>query len=66
VLRGKPDNPVTETGIQAELHGRPLASRFGRGRADTKHTWMDPLVVGTPWVLRAAVVGLAVRGLRRR
>jgi hypothetical protein len=66
VLRGKPDNPVTETGIAAELHGRPLHSRFGRGRTDLKHQWIDPLIVGAPWVARAAVVALAVRGLRRR
>ena len=65
-LRGKPDNPVTETGVLAELRARPFRSRLGRGRADTKHQWMDPFVVGTPWVARAAVVALAVRGLRRR
>ena len=66
VLRGKPDNPLSETGVRAELHGRPLHSRFGRGRTDLKHQWMDPLIVTAPWVARAAVVALAVRGLRRR
>ncbi len=66
VLRGKPDNPVTETGVLAELHASPLRSRFGRGRADTKHQWMDPIVVATPWAARGVVVALAVRGLRRR
>ncbi len=66
VLRGKPDNPITETGILAERKARPVRDRFGRGRADTKRQWMDPFVVGTPWVLRGVVVALAVRGLRRR
>ena len=67
VLRGKPDNPVTETGVLSEFKGvSPISARFGRGRADTKHMWMDPLIVGGPWVARAAVVALAVRGLRRR
>jgi hypothetical protein len=66
VLRGHPDNPVTETGILAERRARPVRDRFGRGRADTKHQWMDPLIVGTPWVLRAGVVYLAVKGLRGR
>jgi hypothetical protein len=66
VLRGKPDNPVTETGVLSEFKARPLRDRFGRGRADTKHQWMDPLIVTTPWVLRAGVVYLAVKGLRRR
>ena len=66
VLRGKPDNPITETGILAERHAEPIGDRFGRGRADTKHQWMDPLIVGTPWVLRVGVVYLAVKGLRAR
>jgi hypothetical protein len=66
VLRGKPDNPVTETGILGERLGSPIGDRFGRGRADTKHQWMDPFIVSTPWLLRGAVVALAVRGLRRR
>lgn len=66
VLRGRPDNPITETGILGERRGRPIRDRFGRGRADTKHQWMDPLIVTTPWVLRAGVVYLAVKGLRAR
>jgi hypothetical protein len=66
VLRGQPDNPLTETGVLAERYGKPMRSRFGRGRADTKHQWIDPVSVLTPWALRGAVVALAVRGLRRR
>jgi hypothetical protein len=66
VLRGKPDNPVTETGILAERHADPIGDRFGRGRADTKHQWMDPIIVGTPWLLRAGVVYVGGRALRRR
>ncbi|MCW2715343.1 MAG: hypothetical protein JWN88_2390 [Frankiales bacterium] len=65
VLRGKPDNPLTETGILIEPRAHGLSSRLGRNRVDVKHQWMDPLIVGTPWVLRAGVVYLAVRGLRR-
>ena len=66
VLRGKPDNPITESGILAERKAHPIGDRFGRGRADTKHMWIDPLIVSAPWLLRGAVVALAVRGLRRR
>ena len=66
VLRGKPDNPVTETGILAERSASPVASRFGRRRADTKHQWMDPLVVGAPWIAAAGVAGLAGKALARR
>lgn len=64
VLRGKPDNPITETGVLGERHARPVRSRARRGRIDLTHQWMDPLIVSTPWVLRAGVVALAVRGLR--
>jgi hypothetical protein len=66
VLRGKPDNPITESGVLGELKAHPIGDRFGKGRADTKHMWMDPLIVSAPWVVRGAVVALAVRGLRRR
>ena len=66
VLRGKPDNPVTETGVLSEFKVSPLRARFGRGRADTKHQWMDPFIVATPWLARGAVAAPAVRGLRRR
>ena len=66
VLRGKPDNPLTETGVLGELRARPVRDRFGRGRADTKHQWLDPVIVTTPWALRAGVVYLAVKGWRAR
>ena len=66
VLRLHPDNPVTETGVLSELHSGPVRSRVGRGRTDLKHQWIDPIIVGTPWVVRGVVVALAVRGLRRR
>ncbi len=65
-LRGKPDDPVTETGVLGERHARPFRDRFGRGRADTKHQWMDPLIVSAPWVLRAGVGWFAVKGWRAR
>ena len=66
VLRGKPDNPVAESGVLGELRARPVRDRFGRSRTDTKHQWMDPVIVTTPWALRAGVVYLAVKGWRAR
>jgi hypothetical protein len=62
----RPDNPVTETGILGEPHFRPLTSRFGRGRIDTSHTWMDPILVAGPWVLAVAGVWAVGRRLLRR
>ena len=63
---GRPDNPVTETGVRAELPHHGVASR--RGRVDTRHHLMDPVLVAGPWVVAAwaAVVGVRrlVRALR--
>lgn len=55
-----PDNPFTETGIAAEGKRHGLSSRYGRGRVDSSHTWIDPILVAGPWLLAgAAVVGIA-------
>ena len=57
-----PDNPLTETGVIAELKHHGVRSRFGAGRADVKHQWLDPIIVAGPWVLAGVVT---VRGTRR-
>jgi hypothetical protein len=59
---GRPDNPITETGISSELTGHGVSSRFGRARADQSHQWIDPLLVAGPW----AVTGVAAFRLARR
>ncbi|MBC9735249.1 hypothetical protein [Nocardioides marmotae] len=60
----RPDDPLTETGLGAEVaHGR---SRFGRGRSDLRHQAIDPLVNGAPWVAGALGATWAVRRLVRR
>ncbi|MFJ6678437.1 hypothetical protein ACIQLK_04820 [Microbacterium sp. NPDC091382] len=56
-----PDDPVTQSGVFGERGRRPIASRFGRGRVDVKHTWIDPLLVVGPWVVAAVVVFRLVR-----
>ncbi|MFQ1002785.1 hypothetical protein [Modestobacter sp. SSW1-42] len=55
-----PDNPVTETGVRAELTHGGAASR--KGRSDARHQLLDPLLVAGPWVAGA---GAAVLGGRR-
>jgi hypothetical protein len=56
----RPDNPFTETGVTAEFtHG---GVRTRRGRVDTRHHVLDPVVVAGPW---AAAAGVAVMGVRR-
>ncbi|MEU7819050.1 hypothetical protein [Pseudonocardia sp. NPDC049154] len=57
----RPDDPVTETGVLGEFSRHPIRSRFGRGRADLAHQWLDPVVVAGPWVAAGA---LAVKGGR--
>jgi hypothetical protein len=58
----RPDNPITETGVLAEFTHHGLKSRLGQNRADVKHQWLDPIVVGGPW---AATAGAAVAGVRK-
>ena len=62
----RPDNPISQTGIKAELTHNGFKSRFGRKRADVKHMWMDPLIVGAPWLLAGAVTATLLRKRRPR
>jgi len=66
VLRGKPDNPITETGILSEASRGGLRSRLGRDRTDVVHHPMDPFVVATPWLVRAGAVYVVGRSITRR
>lgn len=60
-----PDDPITLTGVMAEADHRPIASRFGRGRLDLRHAWLDPIIVVGPWVLAGALLVSAVRRVLR-
>jgi len=62
----RPDNPLTETGVIGELRRHPLASRFGRNRADLAHQPLDPVIVAGPWLAAGAIGFAAVRALRKR
>jgi hypothetical protein len=61
----RPDNPLTDTGIRAELTHHGLATRLGRNRVDTKHQWIDPILVAGPWLVTVAVLVKALRRLAR-
>jgi len=61
-----PDNPLTETGVLAEVKHHGLRSRLGHNRADIKHQWMDPFIVGAPWAGGIGVTYLLMRRMRRR
>ncbi|MFC9772530.1 MULTISPECIES: hypothetical protein [unclassified Pseudarthrobacter] len=60
-----PDNPVTETGVLSEFRRGGFLTRFGQKRADVNHQWIDPLLVGGPWVLAGLGAVAAVRALRK-
>ncbi|WP_139005287.1 hypothetical protein [Arthrobacter crystallopoietes] len=62
----RPDNPITETGVRSEFTHRGVSSRFGRKRADVNHEWLDPIIVGAPWVAAAGIAAVAFRALARR
>lgn len=65
-VSGRPDNPVTETGVLSEGRRHGLAARRDPHRVDLPHQAVDPVVVAGPWVLAGAVGVLAVRALVRR
>lgn len=66
LLRGHPDNPISELGLRAEVTRNGVSSRIGRGRTDVKHAWLDPVVVTAPWLVLAALAALAARVVRSR
>ena len=61
----RPDNPLTQTGVRAEITRHGFASRRGQGRADMKHQIMDPVLVAGPWLGGLALAAVAVRRRRR-
>ncbi|WP_345751531.1 hypothetical protein [Microbacterium rhizophilus] len=67
LFTGHPDNPLAETGVLSERRRHGITSRLGRGRADVKHQWLDPILVAGPWLLAAwGVIALARKALGRR
>jgi hypothetical protein len=57
-----PDNPVTETGVRAELTAGGTARR---NRSDRRHQVLDPVIVAGPWVAAGAAMVLGVRRVVR-
>lgn len=65
ILRGHPDNPFTETGIKSELSHHGYSSRVGTKRVDLAHAWIDPILVGAPWVIPGIAAMWAAKAIRR-
>jgi hypothetical protein len=66
VVRLRPDNPITESGVMSEFSHGGLSSRFRRGRADVVHHPLDAVIVAGPWLLAAGIVVTGTNRLLRR
>jgi hypothetical protein len=66
LLAGRPDNPITETGVLSEFSHHGLASRVGRKRADLAHQPLDPIIVLAPMVVAAGVAYAVLKRVARR
>ena len=63
-LRGRPDNPITEAGLQSEWKRHGLRSRFGQRRADLIHQPLDLLITAAPWVVAGVIAYKVLNGKR--
>jgi hypothetical protein len=61
-----PDNPITQTGVLSEFSHHGISSRLGRKRSDVNHQWLDPIIVGAPWVLGGLVAYRIVKRVTGR
>lgn len=66
LAQGKPDNPLSETGIVAEFKRHGIRSRVRESqRVDLKHQWMDPLIVAAPYLVAGYLAYRAGRAVAR-
>ena len=63
---GRPDNPITETGVVSEFTHGGLSSRLGKNRVDVKHQALDPVIVAAPWVLMGAAAFVLARAISEK
>lgn len=56
LLQGRPDNPLTESGLASEWKRGGLRSRTGQHRADLKHQPLDLVVNAAPWLVLGALL----------
>jgi hypothetical protein len=64
VLQGRPDNPITQSGIAGEFKNQAWRTRFGQHRADLKHQPVDILMWAAPYLALAGGVYLLIRASR--
>ncbi|HZB42788.1 MAG TPA: hypothetical protein VE487_17575 [Ilumatobacter sp.] len=61
----RPDNPITQTGITAELRYGGWSSRRTGKRADLLIHAMDPIIVAGPWIVSALVLRRTLKAVAR-
>ena len=66
LLQGRPDNPVTETGVLREFRGNAYRTRFGQHRADLTHLPLDAVLWAAPYMAIGCGVYLAAKQLSSR
>lgn len=69
LLTGRPDNPITESGIMSEVKRHGIDSRLGQNRADLVHQPVDAVIAVGTWLMVAGmaygIASAATRGTRR-
>ena len=66
LLQGRPDNPITETGVLREFRNGAYRTRFGQHRADLKHQPIDLVLWAAPYLAVGVGIYMLTRGSRRR
>jgi hypothetical protein len=66
LLQGRPDNPVTETGVLREFRGHAYRTRFGQHRTDLKHLPIDVVLWAAPYAAIGWGLYLATKGISGR
>lgn len=65
LLKMRPDNPVTESGVLSEFSHHGLSSRAGHKRTDVKHQPLDLVIIGAPWLFAGMGVAAAAKAIGR-
>jgi hypothetical protein len=66
LLQGRPDNPVTETGVLREFKDEAYRTRFGQHRADLKHLPLDWVLWAVPYAAIGCGLYLTARQFSNR
>jgi hypothetical protein len=66
LMQGRPDNPITETGVLREFRNHAYRTRFGQHRADLKHQPIDLVLWAAPYLAIAGGAYLLARSLNGR